>query len=605
MAHVRKSLADILLEKQFLTAAQLEEAKAVGGDLRKSVVDKGFAMEVDVYKCWAESEGLPFVDITKHKPESSALNVVPQNIVMRHKAIPVRKDGQTLYVAMADPRNVPAIDDIKVASRVPIVRALAAAPTDIEAAIKENYGAALTAPTAGAATAVVKSSGGAAQPGVSMKDMSSLINTIVDSKGGSKDDEIGVEGDDENAAPIIRMVNAILSNAIDMGASDIHMEPFRRSMRVRYRIDGVLREVMPIPKLIQNSVVARCKIMSEMNIAEKRVPQDGRIGLQHNKKDYDMRVSCLPSMYGEKIVMRILDKSSTQIGLERLGFRPEIMVPLEQLVEQPNGMFIVTGPTGSGKTTTLYSVLHKLNKIERNIITVEDPVEYELMGVTQVQINKKAGLNFGNALRCFLRQDPDIIMVGEMRDLETADIAVESALTGHLVLSTLHTNDAPSATMRLADMGVEPFLIAATLIAILAQRLGRTVCANCKESYQGTTRELLPFNFGKPSVFEAMEEFGLDKTDLDQPVTLYRGRGTGCDVCGETGYKGRTGVHEMLTMNNDIADLIVRRASLGDITEGATRNGMMKMREDGLIKILRGITDIAEVRRVVFTAGEG
>jgi type IV pilus assembly protein PilB len=601
MSFARKSLADILLEKQFVTAAQLEEAKAAGGDLRKAVIDKGFAMEVDVYKCWAESEGLPFVDVTKHKPESSALNVVPQNVVTRHKAIPVRKDGQTLYVAIADPRNIPAIDDIKIASRVPIVRALAGAPSDIEAAIKENYGASTAVATTG--TSAPATTSAPSQGGVNALDMRKMMDEVVNSKGGNKDDEIGAEADDSDAAPIIKMVNAILSNAIDMGASDIHMEPFRRSMRVRYRIDGVLREVLPIPKLIQNSVVARCKIMSDMNIAERRVPQDGRIGLKHNNKDYDMRVSCLPSMYGEKIVMRILDKSSTQIGLERLGFRPEVMVPLEELVEQPNGMFIVTGPTGSGKTTTLYSVLHKLNKIERNIITVEDPVEYELMGVTQVQINKKAGLNFGNALRCFLRQDPDIIMVGEMRDLETADIAVESALTGHLVLSTLHTNDAPSATMRLADMGVEPFLIAATLIAILAQRLGRTICSSCKESYQGTARDLLPFNFGKPSMFDSMAEFGLHKTDLDQAVTLYRGRG--CDVCGDTGYKGRTGVHEMLVMNNEIADLIVRRAPLGDITDGASRNGMMKMREDGLIKILRGITDVAEVKRVVFTAGEG
>ena len=422
MAFARKNLADILLEKKFITAAQLEEAKAVGGDLRKAVTDKGFAMEVDVYKSWAESEGLPFVDITKHKPESSALNVVPQNVVMRHKAIPVRKDGQTLYVAIADPRNMPAIDDIKIASRVPIVRALVAAPSDIEAAIKENYGT-TTAPAANAPT-------GPSNQG-SFGEILKISKELELERRGVKEDEIG-DGDESDAAPIIRMVNAILSQAIEMGSSDIHMEPFRRSMRVRFRIDGVLREVMAIPKLIQNSVVARCKIMSDMNIAERRVPQDGRIGLQHNNKDFDMRVSCLPSMYGEKIVMRILDKSSTQIGLERLGFRPEIMVPLEQLVEQPNGMFIVTGPTGSGKTTTLYSVLHKLNKIERNIITVEDPVEYELMGVTQVQINKKAGLNFGNALRCFLRQDPDIIMVGEMRDLETADIAIESALTGHL-----------------------------------------------------------------------------------------------------------------------------------------------------------------------------
>lgn len=601
MAFARKSLADILLEKQFLTAAQLEEAKAAGGDIRKTIVDKGFAMEVDVYRAWAESEGLNFVDITKHKPEPSAINVVPANIAQRHKAIPVRKDGQTLFIAIADPRNVPAVDDIKIASRIPIVRALAACPSDIEAAIKDNYGALTPAPTGPATPAV--STGGPAQPGTNWLDMQKLVTSVVETKGGDKGDEAAEVDDGENAAPIIKMVNAILSNAIDMGASDIHMEPFRRNMRVRFRIDGVLREVMPIPKLIQNSVTARCKIMSDMNIAEKRIPQDGRIGLKHNNKDYDMRVSCLPSMYGEKIVMRILDKSSTQIGLERLGFRPEIMVPLEKLVEQPNGMFIVTGPTGSGKTTTLYSVLHKLNRIERNIITVEDPVEYELMGVTQVQINKKAGLNFANALRCFLRQDPDIIMVGEMRDLETADIAVESALTGHLVLSTLHTNDAPSATMRLADMGVEPFLIAATLIGILAQRLGRTICSSCKESYQSTATELLPFNFGKPTVHEFMPEFGLHNTDINQPVTLYRGRG--CDVCGDSGYKGRTGVHEMMIMNNEIADLIVRRAALGDITEACSRGGMKKMREDGLIKILRGITSTEEVLRVVFTAGEG
>lgn len=599
MAFARKSLADILLEKGFASPAQLEEAKAAGGDLRKAVIDKGFAMEVDVWRAWAESENLQFVDITKHKPEPSAINVVPANIAQRHKVIPVRKDGQTLFVAMADPRNIPAIDDIKIASRVPIVRPLAACPSDIEAAIKENYGS-------------VTATSGPATPAPAAPNQGNFAEVLRLGKelelerragGSGKDDEIGDDDDASEKAPIIRMVNAILSNAIDMGASDIHMEPFRRNMRVRFRIDGVLREVMPIPKLIQNSVTARCKIMSDMNIAEKRVPQDGRIGLKHNNKDYDMRVSCLPSMYGEKIVMRILDKSSTQIGLERLGFRPEIMSPLEELVEQPNGMFIVTGPTGSGKTTTLYSVLHKLNRIERNIITVEDPVEYELMGVTQVQINKKAGLNFGNALRCFLRQDPDIIMVGEMRDLETADIAIESALTGHLVLSTLHTNDAPSATMRLADMGVEPFLIAATLIGILAQRLSRTICSSCKETYEGKASDLLAFNFGKPTVHEFMPEFKLDPTDLNQTVTLYRGRG--CDICGDTGYKGRSGIHEMLVMNNEIADLIVRRAPLNDITEAASRGGMKKMREDGLIKILRGITDPQEILRVVFTAGEG
>jgi type IV pilus assembly protein PilB len=602
MAMVRKGLGDILVEKQFVTQAQLDEAKALGGDLRRAVISKGFAMEVDVWKCWAEAEGFAFVDITKHKPEQSAVNIVPQHIVERHKIIPVRKDNQTLYIAMEDPRNVPAVDDVKAASRMPIVRPLAAAPSDIAIAIKENYVGQAAPPSSagGGAVQTTTSTGGSNNFLVEAMMLSKSLNADRMSAGEVEEGGDGDSGKDE--APIIRMVNAVLSSAIDMGASDIHIEPSRRSVRVRFRIDGVLREVMPIPKLLQNSVIARCKIMSDMNIAEKRVPQDGRIGLKHNNKDYDMRVSCLPSMYGEKIVMRILDKSSTQIGLGKLGFRPELQIPLEEVVEQPNGMFIVTGPTGSGKTTTLYSVLNKLNRVERNIITVEDPVEYELMGVTQVQINKKAGLNFGNALRCFLRQDPDIIMVGEMRDLETAEIAIESALTGHLVLSTLHTNDAPSATMRLADMGVEPFLIAATMIGILAQRLGRTVCKNCGEPVQAITRDLLPFNFGKPSVKEFMDEFDLKSDDLNQPVTLRKGRG--CDVCSETGYKGRTGFHEMILMNNEIADLIVRRAPLTDLTDACTRNGMKRMREDGLIKILRGITTPEEVMRVVFTAGE-
>jgi type IV pilus assembly protein PilB len=400
-----------------------------------------------------------------------------------------------------------------------------------------------------------------------------------------RDDDGGEVPDD--AAPIIRMANAILSQAIESGASDIHIEPDRRNVRVRFRVDGVLHEVMPIPKHIQAPLISRYKIMSDMNIAERRVPQDGRIPIKHNNKDYDMRVSCLPSLYGEKIVMRILDKSSVLLGLNKLGLAPQIQADLEELVAQPNGMFLVTGPTGSGKTTTLYSVLHKLNSIEKNIITVEDPIEYQLSGVTQVGINKKAGLNFSNALRSFLRQDPDIIMVGEMRDLETAEIAIEAALTGHLVLSTLHTNDAPSATMRLADMGVEPFLIAATVIGVLAQRLGRRICSACKEPYTVKASELA--------------RFGFPQDDPNQELTLFRGRG--CDNCRGGGYKGRIGIHEMMKMNAEVAELVVRRAPLQDIKDAGRANGYREMKEDGLQKVLQGITTPEEVMRVVFTAG--
>jgi len=356
---------------------------------------------------------------------------------------------------------------------------------------------------------------------------------------------------------------------------------------VRYRIDGVLHEVMPIPKHIQAPLTARYKIMSDMNIAERRVPQDGRIPVRHDGKDYDMRVNCLPSLYGEKIVMRILDKSSVLLGLNKLGFTPEMQAQLEELVIQPNGCFLVTGPTGSGKTTTLYSVLHKINSVEKNIVTCEDPVEYQLGGITQVQINKKAGLNFSSALRSFLRQDPDIIMVGEMRDLETAEIAIESAITGHLVLSTLHTNDAPSATMRLADMGVEPFLIAATVMGVLGQRLARKICSSCKEPYKVPASEL--------------RSFGFPVENPDQEVTLFKGRG--CEVCKGKGYKGRMGIYELLRVNTEIAELIVRRAPLNDIKEAAVANGMKDMRQDGLQKVLEGITTPDEVRRVVFTAG--
>jgi type IV pilus assembly protein PilB len=346
-------------------------------------------------------------------------------------------------------------------------------------------------------------------------------------------------------------------------------------------------EAMTIPKNLQAPLISRLKIMADMNIAERRIPQDGRIEVRHTGKEYDMRVSSIPTPYGEKIVMRILDKSSVMIGLNKLGFTEENQLKIEELTDQPNGMFLCTGPTGSGKTTTQYSVLNRLNTVGVNIITVEDPIEYQLNGIAQVQVNRKAGLTFATALRSFLRQDPDIIMVGEMRDLETAEIAIESSLTGHLVLSTLHTNDAPSATIRMIDMGVEPYLISATVIGILAQRLGRRICKDCKEPYEVPAMDL--------------RRFGFQVTDPDEMVTLYRGQG--CEQCRQTGYKGRMGLHELMLMNAEIAELVVRRAPLNDIKEAAKANGMKELREDGLHKVLAGQTDPAEVMRVVFTAG--
>ncbi len=374
--------------------------------------------------------------------------------------------------------------------------------------------------------------------------------------------------------------------AIKDEASDIHIEPQRKGVRIRYRIDGVLHEQMKVPQYVLNPLVSRIKIMADMNIAERRIPQDGRIHLKMQDKDYDMRVSTLPTQHGEKVVMRILDKSSVLIGLDKLGLYPETQAQLLDICHQPNGMFMITGPTGSGKTTTLYSVLNVINSIEKNLLTVEDPVEYQLPGLSQVLVNRKAGLSFANALRAFLRQDPDIIMVGEIRDLETAEIAVQAALTGHLVLSTVHTNDAPSTATRLADMGVEPFLISASMVGALAQRLARRICANCKEEDKPPREILL--------------RFGHDP-NLHPEATFYKGRG--CDRCRQTGFKGRLGVYELMRLNDELNDMIVRRAPPSELKEAARANGMHTLQEDGFRKALDGMTTVEEVMRVVFTGG--
>jgi len=405
---------------------------------------------------------------------------------------------------------------------------------------------------------------------------------------GPTDEELAAADDSELVqGPIIRISHSIIQEAVKAGASDIHLEPGTRFVRVRYRIDGVLHEMMQLPKHIHAPLSTRYKIMAEMNIAERRVPQDSRIGITFQNKDYDLRVSCLPTIHGEKIVMRILDKGNVMVGLNRLGFFPDTLAMLELLISQPNGLLLVTGPTGAGKSTTLYSVLNRVNSVERNIMTVEDPVEYQLPGVTQVMINRKAGLSFGTALRSFMRQDPDIIMVGEIRDLETAELAIQASLTGHLVLSTLHTNDAPSSVTRMVDMGVEPFLVSATLIGALAQRLGRRICEKCKEEYETPAEVLRPL--------------GYQPKEANEMVTLWRGRG--CEACRQGGYKGRIGIYEMMKTNEEISELIVRRAPVTELTRAAQANAMKTLQEDGLRKVLAGITTPEEIERVVFTAG--
>ncbi|HWA82103.1 MAG TPA: GspE/PulE family protein [Fimbriimonadaceae bacterium] len=569
---------------------QLEEANKVkeqtkAADLGKVFVQLGMVGEREVLMAKAQEMGYAFVDLDRITIESNAINVVREQIVKSNNVIPVKKQDNTLYVAMSNPTNLQAIDSVSLASGCRVVPVIAV-PGAIEDAIKKYYGG------SGAGEGVTSQAAAAAP--AQNQNFNADIRSAIASAGiqqGKADSEITDNDADAEKmaeqAPIIKLANALIQQAVADRASDIHVEPQQRSVRIRYRIDGVLIEAMTVPRNLMAPLISRLKIMADMNIAERRIPQDGRIEVRHAGKEYDLRVSSIPTPWGEKIVMRILDKTSVMIGLNKLGFVEENQLKIEELVSQPNGMFLCTGPTGSGKTTTQYSVLHKLNTVGVNIITVEDPIEYQLNGIAQVQVNRKAGLTFATGLRAFLRQDPDIIMVGEMRDLETAEIAIESSLTGHLVLSTLHTNDAPSATLRMIDMGVEPYLISATVIGVLAQRLGRKIDQDNKEPYEVPAIDL--------------KRFGFQVTDPDEVVTLYRG--IPAEGNRQTGYRGRTGIHELMVMNAEIAELVVRRAPLNDIKEAAKANGMKELREDGLHKVLAGVTDPQEVMRVVFTAG--
>ncbi len=593
MATTKRNLGQILVDKGVISASALQTAmdamkQSPGLRLEQVLVDMNLASEDAVLDAKAETLGVQRVKLRQIAIDGNAIKAVPFDLMQRHTILPFAREGSTIVVAMSDPTNIMAIDDLRM--RGIQARGVLASRGEIEAALTQLGATAASRPveTAAQEQAAAEAFGGDEM----MSDDDFMQGALQDLDSGRGDEVELDENEIDNvqamveAAPIIRIANTVIKKSIEDGASDIHIEPQRRNVRIRYRVDGVLHEMMTIPKYVHPPLLSRVKIMAEMDIGERRKAQDGRIPLRHGGKDYDLRVSVIPTVHGEKAVMRILDKSSVLLGLGKLGMFPDTQALLEDVIQQPYGIFLSCGPTGSGKTTTQYSVLNKLNSMERNIITIEDPVEYQLPGISQVAVNRKAGVDFGTALRAFLRQDPDIIMVGEIRDLETAEIAVEASLTGHLVLSTIHTNDAPSSVTRLTDMGVEPFLIAASLIGAMAQRLVRKICSECKVAYNPPMEALARFNF---------------RAEPGKPVTFFRGQG--CTTCRETGYKGRVGIYELLTVNSELNELIVKHASVQELKEAARAADMRTLQEDGLKKVVEGMTTIEEVMRVVQSLG--
>ncbi|MBI2246319.1 MAG: type II secretion system ATPase GspE [Armatimonadetes bacterium] len=552
-------------DEGMVTREQLERAlqdqQRSGGHLGRILVEQGAVSEQQLARALSVQWGLEVVDLGAMEIDPDVVKVVPHHLAQRHKVLAIGKTKKKLRLAIADPLNVVALDDVRLVTG-PEIEAAVAAEDAIVSAIDRFYS-------------------GTESLEEAMRQAAGLDLETTDER--AEDISIEKLRTLTEEAPVVRLVNVIISQAIGDGASDIHIEPHRRGLHVRYRIDGVLHDVMTPPKAVQHAMVSRVKIMANLDIAERRLPQDGRVHIVIENKEFDLRVSTLPTVFGEKVVMRILDQSTAKLGLNKLGFAVSMLQIWEELSSKPYGMLLVSGPTGSGKTTTLYSTLHKINTLDKNIVTVEDPVEYQLARVNQVQVNPKAGLTFASGLRSFLRQDPDIIMVGEIRDRDTAEIAIQASLTGHLVLSTIHTNDAPTVTTRLNDMGVEPFLITSSLIGVLAQRLARTICAHCKESYI-------------PPV-EALHRLGL-QPEAGEEIVFYRGRG--CDRCKGSGYKGRTGLFELMVMSDPIRDLVLKGVSASEISQQAVSEGMKTLREDGILKVLEGSTTVDELLRVVF-----
>jgi type IV pilus assembly protein PilB len=552
-----KQLGDILLEHGHVTTEQLEHAvseqRRLGRSLGRVLVDLGVLTESQLVAALATQIGMQFVDLSDHPVDGSAVMRVSDAVCRRHTALPIGFEDGKLVVAMADPANVFAVDDIRSATGMD-VKAVVATKADVVAAINKYH-----------------------RGEAEFDDLTMAMSST------EEEDELSSVKEITEDAPIVKFVNLLITQAIQDRASDIHIEPTERDLRVRFRIDGVLHEVMRSPKTITSGVTSRLKIMADINIAERRIPQDGRLSVNTNGKKIDLRVATLPTVWGEKIVMRILDNSTAMLKLSDLGFLDENYEVYSKSFVKPYGMILVTGPTGSGKSTTLYATLNIVSKPEINVITVEDPVEYRLPGINQVQTNNKAGLTFAAALRSILRSDPDVVLLGEIRDHETAQIAIEASLTGHLVLSTLHTNDAPSAITRLTEMGVEPFLVGSALDCVLAQRLARKLCPKCKEAYHPTPQQLLDVGFPWQD--------GEDIPELFRPA--------GCAACSKTGYKGRLALHEVMAVSEEIERLTVDRASAMVIGKVAVEQGMITLRRDGLTKVMRGHTSIEEIFRVV------
>jgi type IV pilus assembly protein PilB len=553
-------LGALLMREGLLTEAQLDAALATqaksGRKLGRILIESGTISETDLVRALAKQVGLEYFDLANGSIDSSAVSLVSETVARRYQALGIGWEGDRLIVAMADPSNVFALDDIRSITGHE-VKTVVASPTELAAALERYY------------------------------RIDAEVDTVAQAAADeySESEDLASVGDVVEDAPIVKFVNLLITQAVNDRASDIHVEPTEHDLRIRFRIDGVLHEVMRSPRSIQNGVISRLKVMAEINIAERRVPQDGRISLKVGGRSVDLRVATLPIVHGEKVVMRILDKGQALLRLEDLGFLPESLERFATAYRKPYGTILVTGPTGSGKSTTLYAALNILNEAHRNIITVEDPVEYRLAGINQVQVHPKAGLTFASALRSILRADPDVILVGEIRDKETAVIAIEAALTGHLVLSTIHTNNAASTPMRLVEMGVEPFLVTSAIDCVVAQRLARRLCDHCKESYQPTEAELVEAGWSPD------ELSGSDWPSLMRPV--------GCSSCGKTGYKGRFAIHEVLLLSEELERLIIERRSTEDLAKIAVMEGMITLKQDGLRKVGLGLTSLEEIFRVV------
>jgi type IV pilus assembly protein PilB len=596
---VQHMLREGMLTQEQITAATRDLAAAHGaGSIAYYAIKAGVLNEVALLKSLAKAHGMPAVDLMKVEPDEKLLRAVPADVALKNRVLPLRREGQKLTVAITDPWNHEATDTLRFATRYEIFPVLVG-EVAMQTQLDKYYPTKVT--TEDAVNSML------ADITSEMSEVEVLETEAEDSMsaGGSLVDE----------APVVRLINAILIEAVQRGASDIHFECFEHELRVRYRVDGALQEVMKPPIKLRAALVSRFKIMSQLNIAERRVPQDGRIKLKFGNKVIDFRVSTLPTLFGEKIVLRILDKGNLTLDLEKFGIEPRAERELMEAVQNPYGMVLVTGPTGSGKTTTLYSCLSKINTGDTNIMTAEDPVEYNLFGINQVLVRNEIGMTFAAALKAFLRQDPNVIMVGEIRDLETGSIAIKAALTGHMVLSTLHTNSAPETITRLMDMGLEPFNVSSAVNLILAQRLVRRICKGCREKYEPSfvefaaakvrpTTTLREMQFSQEALDGAKNGAQPDALPFLQNLTLDSAvgtlpyfRGKGCEACNGSGYKGRQGLYEVMNMTPNIRKLVLQNAGAAELKEGAVAEGMLTLRMDGWLKVLRGITTLEQVAR--------